>query len=97
MTEVFNLVDQMFAFVVPISNFLWDFPTNYEWYSNIPVLGQFSLAILLLLGIGVYFTARTGFVQVKYFRAGLKLLTSKQKSKVGESHLTAFLLSDATR
>ena len=49
MTEVFNWVDQLFAFVVPISNFLWDFPTNYAWYSNIPILGQFSLAILLLL------------------------------------------------
>ena len=46
MTEVFNWVDQLFAFVVPISNFLWDFPTNYAWYSNIPILGQFSLAIL---------------------------------------------------
>lgn len=50
MTEVFNWVDQLFAFVVPISNFLWDFPTNYAWYSNIPILGQFSLTILLLLG-----------------------------------------------
>lgn len=97
MTEVFNWVDQLFAFVVPISNFLWDFPTNYAWYSNIPILGQFSLAILLLLGIGVYFTARTGFVQVKYFKRGIQLLTSKQKSKVGESQLTAFLLSTASR
>ena len=97
MTEVFNWVDQLFAFVVPISNFLWDFPTNYAWYSNIPILGQFSLAILLLLGIGVYFTARTGFGQGKYFKRGIQLLTSKQKSKEGESQLTAFLLSTASR
>ena len=97
MAEVFYWVDQLFAFVLPISNFLWDFPTNFEWYASIPVLGQFSLSILLLVGIGIYFTLRTGFVQIRYFKAGIKLLTQKSTSKVGESQLTAFLLSTASR
>lgn len=53
MAGIFEMVDRMFAGVVPVADFLWDFPTNYAWYSGIPILGQFSLAILLLLGTGI--------------------------------------------
>ena len=33
-----------------VSDLFWDFPTNFDWYANIPILGNFSLAIILLIG-----------------------------------------------
>lgn len=97
MAGIFEMVDRMFAGVVPVADFLWDFPTNYAWYSGIPVLGQFSLAILLLLGGSFYFTFKFSFVQMKEFKTGLKLLTAKTKAKVGTTQLAAFLISMAGR
>ena len=94
MNGIFNAVDQLFAFVVPIADFLWDFPTNYEWYSSIPILGQFSLGILFLLGCGIFFTFRLGFVQIKEFGTGIRLLTKKvDTDHVGTTPLQAFLIS----
>ncbi len=97
MNNIFTMVDNLFAGVVPIADFLWDFPTNFEWYANIPILGRFSLAILFLLGGSFYFTFKFGFVQLKHFKSGVKLLTKKSKSKVGTSPLAAFLISMAGR
>ena len=34
MAGIFEMVDRMFAGVVPVADFLWDFPTNYAWYSG---------------------------------------------------------------
>lgn len=93
MTHLFDMVNQLFAGAVPIADFLWDFPTNFEWYANIPVLGKFSLAILLLLGGGLFFTIKYGFVQVKEFKTGIKVLMKKKESTVGTSQLGAFLIS----
>lgn len=97
MNEIFNVIDSIFAGVVPIADFLWDFPTNYSWYSSIPVLGQFSLAILMLLGGGAYFSIKTGFVQIKHFKTGLKSLIESKQGEVGTSPLAAFMLSTASR
>ena len=49
-------VNDFFGFLGPVTDILWEFPRNFEWYANIPVLGKFSLAILLLVGCGVFFT-----------------------------------------
>ena len=92
MAHIFELVNQLFAQVVPVADFLWDFPTNIDAYANIPILGQLSIAFLLLLGGSLYFTLRFGFVQVKEFKTGIRLLTSKQQAKVGTSQLAAFLV-----
>lgn len=93
MTHIFEIVNELFAGVVPIADFLWDFPINIDAYAQIPILGQLSLAIWLLLGGSLYFTIRFGFVQVKNFNTGIKLLTSKQEADVGTSQLAAFLIS----
>lgn len=93
MVKIFDMVNQLFAAVVPVADLLWDFPTNLEWYASIPVLGRFSLAILLLLAGGLYFTIRFGFVQVREFGTGIRMLTRKKKSDVGTSQLAAFLIS----
>ena len=68
MQGIFEAINNIFSFVGPLSDFLWDFPTNFEWYSSIPVLGNFSFAIILLLGSGIYFSFRIGFMQVTYFK-----------------------------
>ena len=47
MQEIFESINGIFAFIGPLSDFLWDFPTNFEWYASIPLLGNFSFAIIL--------------------------------------------------
>ncbi|MCR5671251.1 MAG: alanine:cation symporter family protein [Butyrivibrio sp.] len=79
-----------------VSDLFWDFPTNFEWYSNIPILGNFSLAIILLIGSGIYFTVRLRFIQVRRFSYGIKVLKNS-KAKTGITPLASFFLSTAMR
>ena len=97
MQQIFESINKVFSFVGPFSDFLWDFPTNFEWYQRIPILGNFSFAIILLLGSGMYFSFRLGFIQVTGFRKGIKIMTSKRSVETGISPLAAFLLSSAMR
>lgn len=97
MNSIFQAVNDMFAFVVPIADFLWDFPTNCSWWSSIPILGQYSLGIIFLLGCGIYFTFRLRFVQIKNFKTGIKLLNPRIKTDVGATPLQSFLVSMAAR
>ena len=62
MKAIFEAINSVFSFIGPLSDFLWDFPTNFEWYANIPLLGNFSLAIILLVGTGIFFTLKFGFI-----------------------------------
>ena len=97
MNELFGSINKFFEFIVPIADFLWDFPTNYAWYANIPILGKFTFAILLLVGSGIYLTFKTGFVQCTRFSKGVRILMEKKASDTGVSPLAAFLLSSAMR
>ena len=97
MQAVFESINGIFSFVGPLSDFLWDFPTNFEWYANIPLLGDFSFAIILLLGSGVFFSFKLGFMQVTYFKKGIQIMTEKRSVETGISPLAAFLLSSAMR
>lgn len=56
---ILEAINSFFANIVPIGDILWVFPQNFEWYANIPVLGSFPFAIILLVGMGIYFTCRT--------------------------------------
>ena len=58
MKTIFEAINSVFGFVGPVSDFLWDFPTNMEWYAKIPLLGNLSLAIIVLVGSGLFFTFR---------------------------------------
>ena len=95
--SIFESINGIFSFVGPLSDFLWDFPTNFEWYSSIPLLGNFSFAIILLLGSGIFFSFRLGFMQVTYFKKGIGIMTQKRRVETGISPLAAFLLSSAMR
>ncbi len=97
MQQIISAINNFFAFVTPVSDFFWDFPTNFEWYSKIPVIGNFSLAIILLVGSGIFFSFRTGFIQVTHFKKGIKILTAKKAAETGISPLAAFFLSSAMR
>lgn len=97
MEQLFSVINDFFGFVTPVSDFFWDFPTNFHWYARIPVLGNFSLAIILLVGSGIFFTLRLGFIQITHFTKGIKVLTKRKTESTGISSLAAFLLSSAMR
>lgn len=97
MQSIFEAINHVFRFIGPLSDFLWDFPTNFGWYRSIPLLGNFSFAIILLLGSGIYFSFRLGFLQVTYFKKGVRILTEKRVVETGISPLAAFFLSSAMR
>lgn len=97
MQAVFKAINDLFSFITPLSDFLWDFPTNFAWYKNIPVLGNFSFAIILLVGSGIIFSFKLGFVQVTNFKKGIKVMTEKRTIKTGISPLASFFLSTAMR
>ena len=40
MQGIFAAINSVFGFIGPLSDFLWDFPTNMEWYRHIPILGN---------------------------------------------------------
>ena len=97
MQTLFDAVNAICGKIQIVSNWFWDFPCNLDWYAAIPVLGNFSLAIILLVGTGVVFTFKLHFVQVKRFKYGLHVLMRGKKTVTGISSLTAFLLSTAMR
>jgi len=97
MEAVFEAVNGVFSFITPVSDFLWDFPTNFAWYANIPILGNFSLAIILLVGTGIFFTFRFGFIQVTHFRTAIRAMLENRSSTDGISPFAAFCLSSAMR
>ena len=97
MEQMFEWINGIFAFVGPVSDFLWEFPTNFDWYAGIPVLGKVSFAILLLLGSGIYFSFRLRFIQVTHFGRGIRIMMEKRRIKAGISPLAAFFLSTAMR
>ena len=97
MKEVFEWINSICEFVVILADFLWGFPTNFSWYASIPIIGNLSFAVVLLIGSGIYFSLKTKFIQVTHFKEGLKILSRKSASKVGISPLAAFFLSSAMR
>ena len=97
MQAIFESINRIFSFIGPLSDFLWDFPTNFEWYANIPILGNFSFAIILLVGSGILFSFKLGFIQVTHFKKGIGIMTEKRSVDTGISPMAAFLLSSAMR
>ena len=97
MEALFSAVNTICGKIQIVSNWFWDFPTNLDWYASIPVLGNFSLAIILLVGTGIYFTFKLRFVQVRKFKYGLQVLINSKSTTMGISSLGAFLLSTAMR
>lgn len=96
MQAFFDAINAVCGKIQVVSDLFWDFPTNFGWYSRIPILGNFSLAIILLIGSGIFFSINLGFIQVRKFRHGIHVLKTS-KAKVGISPLASFFLSTAMR
>ena len=97
MQELFAAINALCAKIQVVSDLFWDFPTNLEWYAAIPVLGNLSLSVILLLGSGLYFSYKLRFIQLRRFMYGLRVLKSCQQTKTGITPLAAFFLSTAMR
>ena len=97
MQGLFDAVNAICGKIQIVSDWFWNFPTNLGWYAAIPVLGNFSLAIILLVGTGIFFTFKLRFIQVRRFGYGLRILVHSRTGKTGISSLAAFLLSTAMR
>lgn len=80
-----------------ISDLIWTFPTNFDWYHSIPIIGELPFVIIFLVGTGIYFTFTLGFVQIRYFLRGIKTLLTSKTSERGISPMATFLLSTAMR
>ena len=97
MEHVLSIVNDFFGNFLAISNYLWAFPTQYGWWNNIPILGQFTLPVIMLFSAGIIFTLRSKFVQIRYFKKGIKILTKKKTAEIGVSPFASFMLSAAMR
>ncbi|MCI5792239.1 MAG: amino acid carrier protein [Lachnospiraceae bacterium] len=97
MQAIFDIINAVCGKIQVVSDLFWDFPTNFDWYANIPILGNFSLAIILLIGSGIYFTCRLRFIQIRKFKYGIEVLKNSKKTQMGISPLAAFFLSTAMR
>lgn len=94
---LFQRINEFFAFIQPISDAVWSFPQQFDSYRAIPLLGQMSFAVLFLLGMGLYFSWRTGFVQALSFSRAIPIMLRKRSSGTGISALASFMLGLAMR
>lgn len=97
MQALFDAINAVCGKIQIVSDLFWDFPTNFAWYANIPILGNFSLAVILLIGSGIFFTCRLRFIQLRKFRHGLHVLKTSKAAQTGISPLASFFLSTAMR
>ena len=35
MKQIIESINNIFSFIIPVSDFLWDFPTNFSWYAKV--------------------------------------------------------------
>lgn len=56
-----------------------------------------KLLIIMLLGVGLYYTLRTGFIQIRLLGETLRVITEKPKDKEGVSSFQALMVSTASR
>lgn len=97
MENLFAWINSVLKFVGPLSDFFWDVPTMFSWYKNIPLLGSFSFAIIVLVGSGIYFSLRLHFIQLTHMGKAIHILANRRSAETGISPLAAFLLSSAMR
>ncbi len=97
MSTLFARLNDLFAFIQPVSDAVWQFPQQFAFYRGIPVLGQMSFAVLFLLGMGLYFTVRTGVVQTLSLRRAVPIMLQRHRGETGLSAFASFMLGLAMR
>ena len=74
------------------------FLDGITWFvDNVNTLLWTYILIALLLGLGLYFTIRTKFVQVRLFGEMFRVITEKKDGDSGVSAFQAFTISTASR
>ena len=97
MDSLFAAANAVLSFVIPVSDFFWDFPKMFGFWKAIPLLGAFSIAVIVLVGSGLYFTFRLKGIQVRKFKSGVHTIIQRRHIRTGISPLAAFCLSTAMR
>lgn len=57
----------------------------------------FPILVILLIGIGLYFTVRTGFIQVRLFGESIRVVMEKPEKEGSVSSFQALMVSTASR
>lgn len=74
------------------------FLDGVTWFvDNVNTLLWTYILIALLMGLGLYFTIRTKFVQVRLFGEMFRVITEKKDGESGVSAFQAFTISTASR
>lgn len=74
------------------------FLNGITWFvDNVNTLLWTYILIALLMGLGLYFTVRTRFVQVRLFGEMFRVITEKKDGDSGISAFQAFTISTASR
>ncbi|MCQ2966631.1 MAG: alanine:cation symporter family protein [Alphaproteobacteria bacterium] len=97
MNTLFEFVRLICAKMQIVSDLFWEFPTNLDSYSSIPILGRLPFSILLLIGSGIYFSISLKFIQLKSIGKAISILLKRKVIKQGLSPMSSFLLSTAMR
>ena len=56
-----------------------------------------KLLVILLIAVGLYFTFRTKFVQFRFFKESIKVVSEKPADEKGISSFGALMVSTASR
>jgi AGCS family alanine or glycine:cation symporter len=68
-----------------------------QWVDPLSNLLNSHVLVFLLIGVGIYFTARTRFIQVRYFGRMLRQLRRSHRQEGGISSFQAFCVGLASR
>ncbi len=96
MEKVFEAINGVFSFIGPLSDFLWEFPRILTGTVVSRFWEIYPLRSYYFLGPG-FFSFRIGFMQVTYFKKGIRTMTEKRVVETGISPLASFFLSSAMR
>ncbi|MEG0829583.1 MAG: alanine/glycine:cation symporter family protein [Anaerovoracaceae bacterium] len=68
-----------------------------QYLSNCNEFLYSKFLIIVLIAVGVYFTIRTGFVQIRYFPESLKVVREKSEEEGSISSFQALMIATASR
>lgn len=95
--SLFQAINTVCSKMQAVSDLLWEFPSNTDWYAALPVIGKFPFSIVILLGAGIFLTLRLGFIQIRTFGRGIDAIMGSSQGSVGISPMKSFMLSAAMR
>ncbi|MCM2675022.1 alanine/glycine:cation symporter family protein [Alkalicoccobacillus plakortidis] len=68
-----------------------------DWIDTLNGFVYTYILIILLVGVGLYFTVKTNFIQIRMFPEMFRVITEKSETEKGVSAFQAFSISAASR